>query len=102
MKRYTAKDMRAAAKSFACSEVSLTYDKRDIANMFRQAADDMEREERERKYEYALVKNGVMYNNHYCDFRSATLTRGFGEKVVRREVGEWEEVEDVHQDGGAR
>ena len=43
-RRYTAKDMRAAAKSFACSEVSLTYDKRDIANMLRQAADMMEHE----------------------------------------------------------
>jgi hypothetical protein len=42
-KVYTAQDMRDAAKCLSCSEISLNFDKRDIAGMLRQAADMMDR-----------------------------------------------------------
>lgn len=86
MSKYCAEDLRNAAEDV---ENYSGYDEDIIADMLRFAADVLERE---KKYEYALVSNGVMYSNHYCDFQSATLTRGFGEKVVKRAVGEWEEV----------
>lgn len=44
-KQYTAQEMRDVAKSLSSSEVSLRFDKRDIAAMLRQAADAMERED---------------------------------------------------------
>lgn len=95
-RKYTVREMRELAEMIDHGGAFALTDPATIgANvaMLRQAADMMERDERcEKKWEYALVANGVTYNNHYCDFRSATLIRGFGEKVVRREVGEWEEV----------
>lgn len=105
-RKYTAQEMREMALCVDRDVFSdgrgnydangfMGFDPDIISSMLRQAAEDLEREEKlERKYEYALVANGVTYNNHYCDFRSATLIRGFGEKVVRREVGEWEEFDD--------
>lgn len=48
-KVYTAQDMRDAAKCLSCSEVSLNFDKRDIARMLRQSADMMDRAEAEKE-----------------------------------------------------
>ena len=98
MKRYTAQEMREVAKSLSSSEVNLNFDKRDIASMLRQAADEMERE---KKYEYG-VKICFESEEHYAldlydDLEAAKemaeLTKGKRE-ILRREVGEWEEVED--------
>ena len=98
-KVYTAQDMRDVAKCLSCSEISLNFDKRDIARMLRQAADMMERETR---YEYAvqIVRAGRkvgMTDGHYDTPEKAEKSLTYvpaGETpvVVRRSVGDWEEV----------
>lgn len=49
MKMYTAQDMRDAAKCLFACEVDLKHDNRDIARMLRQAADDIDCNEKMRK-----------------------------------------------------
>lgn len=91
-RRYTAQDMRIAAKSFLCSEVSL-IDKRDIAEMLRQAAEMMERE---KKYEYA-VRTPTGWIDEEATQNTLEDIKLFyedGDTIVRREVGEWEEVKE--------
>lgn len=74
----------------------------DISAMLRQAAEMMEREEREKKYEYKVLyrHNGYLYDSirHYQNIQSAQKTLGLysgheDAHIVRRSVGEWEEVE---------
>lgn len=87
--RYTAHDMR----EMALVEESYGWDV--VAKMLRQAADDLEREEkRERKYEYAeKFKEGMVACLHrerpvdHCEMWP-------GSTAVRREVGDWEEVSE--------
>lgn len=91
-RRYTAQDMRETADDF---ENYSDMDESVIADMLRQAADDMEREEkREKKYEYAeKFKEGMVAYLH----RDRPIDHGEmwpGSIAVRREVGEWEEVKD--------
>ena len=98
-KVYTAQDMRNASKCLFACEVDLEHDNRDIARMLRQAADMMERETR---YEYAvqIVRAGRkvgMTSGHYDTpekaEKSLTYVRsGETPVVVRRSVGDWEEV----------
>ena len=45
MKKYTSHDMRQAASALSNSGVNLKFDKRDISDMLRQAADMMDRAE---------------------------------------------------------
>ena len=85
---YTAQEMRIRA---AYLERALADAK--TAAMLRQAADVMEREEkRERKYEFAeKFKEGMVSYLHI----DRPIDHGEicqGSIVVRREVGEWEEV----------
>ena len=91
-RRYTAQDMRETADGLKDDP---GMDALIIADMLRQAADDMEREEkRERKYEYAeKFKEGMVACLHrerpvdHCEMYPGSI-------AVRREVGEWEEVKD--------
>ena len=68
----------------------------------------MEREEkREKRYEFSVhppEANGVFQYRAGAELMAFIKKQdGCGEgTIVRREVGNWEEVEDVHQDGGAR
>lgn len=88
-RRYTAQEMR----EMALVEESYGWDV--VAKMLRQAADDLEREEkRERNYEYAeKFKEGMVACLHrerpvdHCEMWPGSI-------AVRREVGEWEEVQD--------
>ena len=99
--KYTAYQMRVASK--ACEEAG----HRTVAGMLQQAAEVMEREEkREKKYEYKILYrfNGCLYDSirHSQNIQSARKTLGVysgheGAHIVRREVGEWEEVDDVQQ-----
>lgn len=89
-KIYTAQEMREWAE-FQNKGGFLT-----IAEMLRQAADALERDEkREVKYEYAESKNGIITNHHSDDIENYVMYCD-GSTLVRRPVGEWEEVnEDV-------
>lgn len=102
MKRYTAQEMREAAKDIEANLVmsplsemdDVTY--RSIA-MLRQSADDMEREEkREKKYEYGVIPHGVYFVYQTlaeAEHKQAVFEQaGFQYPIVRRSVGEWEEV----------
>lgn len=72
-----------------------------IANMLRQAADLMEREEkREKKYEYGVMSNSRcegVYDSHLHARLKMDLLHICKKEcdLVRREVGEWEEVSEV-------
>ena len=46
MKKYTSHDMLEAASALSSSGVNLKFDKRDISDMLRQAADMMDRAEK--------------------------------------------------------
>ena len=91
-KQYTADEMREIA-----DEIGLAHD--DIhekaAAMLYQAADELEREE---KYEYAvkwLDENAVANNmGEHREWAESIVRDVLDSKVrlVRREVGEWEEV----------
>lgn len=68
-----------------------------IATMLRQAADDLEsKEKRERKYEYAekFITESVS-NFHHDTYMEAKGDTVDGYRIVRREIGEWEEVKGV-------
>ena len=98
-KVYTTHDMRDAAKCLFSCQVDLKHDNRDIARMLRQAADMLERE---KSYEYAvkIVRGGHTVGisaGHYETPEKAekSLTHcasGETPVVVRRSVGDWEEV----------
>lgn len=112
-KIYTAQAMREMAnrEKFKCSFVTRTLNggiildcTSDVCAMLRQAADLMEREERrELKYEYSVryfnryeKKEEVDYLHHTTSTAAARYLPWFQEAkcVVRRPVGEWEEVRD--------
>lgn len=93
-KKYTAQEMRDMANCLHYnSPTKLTI---EAAAMLRQAADAMEREERERKYEYAVRNlDGVVIDIHKdTKIRAIDCKIEKKETVVRREVGEWEEVNE--------
>lgn len=97
MKRYTAKEINDAIlklKAFQEDKVTLLR----IEDMLRQAADDMEREEKhEKKYEYAARYSDGHIPAFHCRSAEDVLDGEcpFTDEefvVVRREVGEWEEA----------
>ena len=93
VRRYTAQEMRVRADYL---EVALADAK--TAAMLRQAADMMEREEkREKKYEYGILPcgtNGVYQTRVAAELQQLILEQsGYKYPIVRRKVGEWEEVE---------
>lgn len=119
-KNYTAQEMREVAKLYDARAKDITevcsrtggsamitvfatqgISDHKVAAMLRQAADLTEREERlEKKYEYAvkwLDKNSVANNmGERRDF-AESIVRAVGKsktQLVRRPVGEWEEVSD--------
>lgn len=55
-------------------------------------------EERERKYEYGVLPigiNGVYQTRTAAELQQLILKQhGFQYPIVRREVGEWEEIDD--------
>lgn len=106
-KQYTAQDMRDASLWFYYPPNSTgkakDFDRIEISAMLRQAADMMERKEREKKYEYAIrYKKGRsecierMSKTHYesdvLALADACPLVTEETVLVRREVGEWEEV----------
>ena len=108
-KNYTAQDMRDFAAVISrlhivdrmtCGEYCASI-KDKIRSMLRQAADLMEREEkREKKYEYAIKwPDGYICQpsddiSRQTEFLMFDRTRSVIKKLIRREVGEWEEVRD--------
>lgn len=103
-RKYTAQEMREAAN--AVDEVSINdngeyfYEKHEkfnpflVRDMLRQAADAMEREEKiEKKYEYAaMTDDGWVERLHFDMVELIEDTLYDGDKLVCREVGEWEVV----------
>lgn len=99
--KYTAYQMRVASK--ACEEGG----HRTVAAMLRQAAEVMEREEREKKWEYGI--KWLYHMELIADVSDSfeTVRERVGSEnnengltvcnLVRRTVGEWEEVDDVQQ-----
>lgn len=89
-KQYTAQEMRDAIlklKAFQGNKMTLLR----IEDMLRQAADAMERK---KKYEYAeKFKEGIVSYLHR-EKPMDRLDMYRGSVNVRREVGEWEEVEE--------
>lgn len=100
-RRYTAQEMREMATEAEVIDVAdqfLGHDMDTIAAMLRQAADYMERE---RKYEYSQRRHDeklgidVVDMLHCSTIEGAISLHGRFNKngtIVRREVGEWEEV----------
>lgn len=99
-KVYTAKEMREAAIVADTVEVSDQFYGQEmdkIAAMLRQAADAMDRE---KKYEYA-VEYIDLYHGGWSVYKDGLtldeaqkLSHENFSRIVRREVGEWEEVKD--------
>ena len=87
--------VREAQRIMALVEESYRWDV--VAEMLRQAADMLEREEkRERKYEYAVKWNDGLITKISQTFPcrdELDAIRKYNLTIVRREVGEWEEVE---------
>lgn len=105
MARYTAQEMRKAAGfSDALKANNPSEFLRIVGNMLRQAADDKERLEtvmkecekkREKKYEYARkFLDGDVSSEHRESPRMVFGDSVHGRMIVRREVGEWEDVTD--------
>lgn len=88
---YTAQEMREMATEAEVIEVPDQFygqDMNTIADMLRQAADDMEREGHEKKYEYAIkFADGTVSMLH-----EDVYAEGSSLPLVRREVGAWEDV----------
>lgn len=84
-RKYTAQEMRIVAdrlEEFGC--------KGEVPAMLRQAADMMERD---KKYEYAgKYSNGTVSLLHYECIDPLKSFVDEHHRIVRREVGEWEEV----------
>lgn len=107
--RYTAQEMRDVADFYERNAYqvrakvmsnSILANIHESVAMLRQAADAMEREEREKKYEYAIEwHNGVIERGTFNRARALSEVKGSNIhgvvcKLVRREVGEWEDVKD--------
>lgn len=103
-RRYTAQEMREMATEAEVIEVAdqfFGHDMDTIAAMLRQAADLMELE---KEYEYAVifVRNGKAVGRsagHYKSYEEAMMSNTYcpiGETIsfIRREVGDWEEVNE--------
>lgn len=113
-RKYTAQDMRELAdrmfdyrndafglEIYDCRSNSVDCDAtHDVICMLRQAADEMERE---RKYEYSQRRHDeklgidIVDMLHCSSLEGALDLHGRWNKnmpIVRREVGEWEEVEE--------
>ena len=112
-RKFTAEEMRELASVVledvygnetggAVYPLTSKFDENTIAEMLRQAADDMERE---KKYEYATkwddgkidgispCKDEVTDSISFVQYISSiSADNQTGCKLVRREVGEWEEV----------
>ena len=83
-KVYTARDMRQTAN------VEELVGRPWVAAMLRQAADMIEREaRREKKYEYAIKFDDGDIGCIHSEYPMHSCY-----KLVRREVGEWEEVKE--------
>lgn len=96
-KVYTAQEMREFANyNDAAYARNPNLYSSAVSAALRQAADLMEREEKKpKKYEYAKkFANGEIFAIHLSD-PIATKSILSGTKVVRRSVGEWEEVHDA-------
>lgn len=103
MARYTAEEMRDVALTLEAFRMFKDPDYIDdyltkAQSMLRQAADMMEREEkREKKYEFSVYPpeiNGVFQYRAGAELNAFMLKQN-GDRdgtIVRREVGEWEEV----------
>ena len=86
-KIYTAQEMRIRANL-----EKNVWGNTTTAEMLSQAAAIIEREEnREVKYEYAESKNGIITNLHSDDIENYVMYCD-GSILVRRPIGEWEEV----------
>lgn len=90
-KIYTAQEMREEANKVT------RYDFYVASDMLQQAADMMEREaKRDKRYEYSVHPAdvyGVFQHRSAAELNVKTLkTIGIRAHLVRREVGEWEEV----------
>lgn len=105
--QYTAQEMREMADNLdsvyvapECEDKKKQYGYLSISGMMlRQAADAMEREEkrekREKKYEFATMTNdGWVGRLHFDIVELIDDTLSDGDKIVRREIGEWEEMKD--------
>ena len=104
MARYTAKEIRSRADEFkeyldnpnhfAVKEID--DDSRVLMEMLYQAAALQEREEREKRYEYGVCpagEKGFFQSRTAAELERLMLSQGgFEYPIVRREVGEWEEV----------
>ena len=99
-KIYTAQEMRNCADNCDASRINPC-----VSAMLRQAADVMEREEcRDKKYQYEVwytAKDGGARRSTGRAFslesakRILSMYKEFSDAhIVRREVGEWEEVKD--------
>lgn len=103
-RRYTAQEMRDAALALI-SEIGFVDDSVEAIvskaeRMLIQAADDLEGEaKREKKYEYGVLPpgiNGVYQSLSAAELKASMLKcEGYQYPIVRRSVGEWEEVEDA-------
>lgn len=81
-KRYTAEEIRAAVQKSICED--------NIAEMLLQYADELERE---RKYEYAeCYFTSSISTLHESSEDDVRLYASNGSTVVRRTVGEWEQL----------
>ena len=96
-KRYTAQEMRDYADAIAGDlgdndhgGVEYFYDDLiPVIESLRQAADELERE---KKYEYGAFGRVFSTLNAAMLYAEMNRARGVRPAVVRREVGEWEEV----------
>ena len=68
MKKYTSHDMREAASALSSSGVNLKFDKRDISDMLRQAADMMYRAEK------AIAANDESREYKHKDWKAVLAT----------------------------
>lgn len=108
-KTYTAQDMRELANELESRSekavcrwhegfeewLPLWQNPDDTILALRQAADDLEREEkREKKYEYAEMKSDGRVVHIHEDKIEDVMMLFDGSTKVRREVSEWEEVKE--------
>lgn len=101
MTRYSARDMRDTAFRLI-SEIGFVDDSVEAIvskaeRMLIQAADDLDGEaKQEKKYEYGVLPAGI--NGVYQSLSAAELKAsmlkcdGYQYPIVRRQVGDWEEV----------
>ena len=91
-RKYTAQEMRDMGEQILFTDDDW-YE--DAGHMLLQAADMLERKKkRKKKYEYAeMMSSGVIWNNHFSN-KSYIKTNMMDSSraIVRREVGEWEEL----------